>query len=410
MQDQLDPEAVNLAKAIRQTESGGNFQAKGKSGEYGAYQFTQPTWDSYSKKHGVNTTLDKATPEQQNEVAYKQIKEWKDSGLNVGQIASMWNSGKPDAYKDTNYKGVNKMGVTYDVPAYAKSVATAYQTIKNGGQVGADPQNPSSVPQFPFTSQKDAQQTNGDTSDSLKAGDPKLDGQTNNGVTSGIIGAIGGGKLAQGLGYALSNASGTQDKFIDSQNQSMEVQKGLIQRIKENKAAGRDTTRLQKALNDINTEIEKGGEDASNVGTGGITNKEVLGSAAHLATNAILSYAGGKLPSYFKGSKALANPEVTTILEGAIGKGETIANLSRNEAINTLSNYLKEMSVSQAGGKTEQLVLKALQELNPSLVEKQGLLAKGIDLSKGLLKQGVSTGVGYVLGSTGKGIFDHITK
>lgn len=145
MPQALDPQAVALAKAIRQTESGGNFQAAGKSGEYGAYQFTEPTWNTYASKYGVGVPLKQATPEQQNEVAYKQIKEWKDQGLNVGQIASMWNSGKPDAYQDPSYKGVNKSGAQYDVPAYAKSVATAYQTLKQGGQVQADPQNPSST-------------------------------------------------------------------------------------------------------------------------------------------------------------------------------------------------------------------------------------------------------------------------
>lgn len=145
----LDPDAVNLAKAIRQTESGGNFQARGKSGEYGAYQFTKPTWDAYAPKHGVNVPIEQATPDQQNEVAYKQIKEWKDQGLNVGQISSLWNSGKPDAYLDPNYKGVNqKTGVYFDVPAYAKSVATAYQTLKNGGQAQIDPNNPSSTGGF----------------------------------------------------------------------------------------------------------------------------------------------------------------------------------------------------------------------------------------------------------------------
>lgn len=143
--EQLDQDAVNLAKAIRQTESGGNFTAKGKSGEYGAYQFTEPTWNSYSKKHGVNAPLNTASPQQQNEVAYRQIKEWKDQGYNPGQIASMWNSGKPDAYLDPEYTGTNKHGVRYDVPAYAKSVATAYHTIKGGGQVSVDPQNPSSI-------------------------------------------------------------------------------------------------------------------------------------------------------------------------------------------------------------------------------------------------------------------------
>lgn len=148
----LDPQAVNLAKAIRQTESGGDFQAKGKSGEYGAYQFTEPTWQKLSSKYGINTPLQQATPEQQNEVAYRQVKEWKDAGYNPGQIASMWNAGEgePDAYtgKFSNGQpssGTNKFNVHFDVPAYAKSVATAYQTLKQGGEVQADPANPSSV-------------------------------------------------------------------------------------------------------------------------------------------------------------------------------------------------------------------------------------------------------------------------
>lgn len=145
MNETLDQDAINLAKAIRQVESGGNFQARGKSGEYGAYQFTTPTWQKTASQYGINVPVDKATPEQQNEVAYRQIKAWKDQGYNPGQIASMWNSGKPDAYLDASYTGTNKSGVHYDVPAYAKSVATAYHTIKNGGTVGIDPQNPSAA-------------------------------------------------------------------------------------------------------------------------------------------------------------------------------------------------------------------------------------------------------------------------
>lgn len=139
---QLDPSIVNLTKAIRQTESGGNFQAKGASGEYGAYQFTPDTWNAKSTKYGVNVPLNQATPEQQNEVAYKQISDWKSQGYNVGQIASMWNAGegKPNAYLDGN-SGINKYGVSYDTAAYAKKVATAYQQFK-----GQTPQNNQTTP------------------------------------------------------------------------------------------------------------------------------------------------------------------------------------------------------------------------------------------------------------------------
>lgn len=133
MQNQLDPQIVNLTKAIRQVESNGNFQAVGKSGEYGAYQFTEPTWASSSKTYlGQSIPLKQATPEQQNEVAYKQISDWKKQGYNVGQIASMWNSGKPENYLN-NHTGTNSYGVQYDTPTYAKNVATAYQQFKQQG-------------------------------------------------------------------------------------------------------------------------------------------------------------------------------------------------------------------------------------------------------------------------------------
>lgn len=129
----LDPQLVNLAKAIRTTESNGNFQATGKSGEYGAYQFMPTTWAATAPKFGVTTSLQQATPEQQNEVAYKQLAEWKTEhpDWNVGNFASAWNAGpgKPDAYIQGNV-GTNSQGVSYDTPAYAQKVATAYQTFK----------------------------------------------------------------------------------------------------------------------------------------------------------------------------------------------------------------------------------------------------------------------------------------
>jgi len=159
MDTSLDPTVVNLAKAIRQTESGGNFAARGKSGEMGAYQFTPDTWNATASKYGIKSTLDKATPEEQNAVAYNRIKAWKDAGHDVTQIASMWNAGEgePNAYTgkfgsttpthtagDASV-GTNKYGAKYSVPDYAKSVSQAYLDIKNGGTVNADPNNPSST-------------------------------------------------------------------------------------------------------------------------------------------------------------------------------------------------------------------------------------------------------------------------
>jgi len=145
MDTQIDPRAINMAKAIRDQESGGNYTLPGKSGEYGAYQFTEPTWNAYAKDAGINTPLSKATREQQNEVIVKKINNWITTGKakNVGEVASMWNAGegKPQAYIENNV-GTNKFGVHYDTPAYAKAVAQNYQKYKGQQTQTPDIQQP----------------------------------------------------------------------------------------------------------------------------------------------------------------------------------------------------------------------------------------------------------------------------
>lgn len=137
--NQLDQTIVNLSKAIRQVESNGNFNARGKSGEYGAYQFMPDTWAKAAPTYlGQNIPLEQATPQQQNEVAYKRLSDLKKQGYNVGQIASIWNRGKPDWEGHVgDYKGVH-----YDTPAYVDKVSKTYQAYK-GGQIS--PQSQSSL-------------------------------------------------------------------------------------------------------------------------------------------------------------------------------------------------------------------------------------------------------------------------
>lgn len=139
---QMDPDVINLAKAIRQTESGGDFNAQGKSGESGAYQWMPATWQRQAQTV-LGDSKAPMTPQNQNAVAYVTIKQMKDQGLNPAQIAATWNSGSPTGWE--NKVGTNAKGVHYDVPAYVKSVTEAYQKLKQGQQVGVDPNNPSSV-------------------------------------------------------------------------------------------------------------------------------------------------------------------------------------------------------------------------------------------------------------------------
>jgi len=138
----MDNDVINLAKAIRQTESGGDFNAKGGSGESGAYQWMPGTWKAHAKQALGNENAE-MSPSNQNAVAYTVLKSWKDQGLNPAQIAAKWNSGSEVGWE--NKRGTNSAGVQYDVPKYVKSVTDAYQTVKAGGQTFADPNNPSSI-------------------------------------------------------------------------------------------------------------------------------------------------------------------------------------------------------------------------------------------------------------------------
>lgn len=146
----LDPKIKNLSMAIRQVESGGDPTAVGKSGEYGAYQFTQGTWDQASKEAGVNVPLQQSTLAEQNEVAYKLLakRQAEHPDWNIGNQAAAWNAGEgeADAYKGTFSNGqpatgTNKFGANYDVPGYAAKVAQQYQTFKGQNPTGQSAPN-----------------------------------------------------------------------------------------------------------------------------------------------------------------------------------------------------------------------------------------------------------------------------
>jgi len=122
--------ANEIANAIKMVEGGGNYNAKGGSGESGAYQFMPATWKQYSGEYlnsigkaGQSLSM---TPENQDTVALYKIQGWIDQGYSADQIASIWNSGKP------NYEGnvgINSKGIRYDVPAYVNKVLSFIKPV-----------------------------------------------------------------------------------------------------------------------------------------------------------------------------------------------------------------------------------------------------------------------------------------
>lgn len=154
MNDTIDPQVKNLVSAIGRAETGDPspdaYTKQGKSGEFGRYQFMPDTWKLWAGKH-LGDPNAQPTMENQNKVAYAQVKEWKDAGLNPAQIASKWNSGSENAYKENN-TGTNSQGVSYDTPAYTQKVSQYYQQLKGGQSnvsqlLGQNPAQATSVDQ-----------------------------------------------------------------------------------------------------------------------------------------------------------------------------------------------------------------------------------------------------------------------
>lgn len=122
----MDTQALALAitKALAYTENGGkpdaNNEKAGRSGELKSiFQFEPATWKTYSKEVTGQDNLP-LTPENEGGVVYSKVTSWLKQGYNTMQIASLWNAGQPDAYKDNI--GTNKEGVAFNTPEYAKKV------------------------------------------------------------------------------------------------------------------------------------------------------------------------------------------------------------------------------------------------------------------------------------------------
>lgn len=133
MEQTIDPKIKALVSAIGEAETGPSkpeaYTMSGKSGEFGRYQYMPETWKEWSREFGVNEN-DKSI-EAQNKVAYNKVKQWKEQGLNPAQIASKWNSGDENKYKQ-GWKGTNSQGVQYDTPAYALKVSENYRKLSSG--------------------------------------------------------------------------------------------------------------------------------------------------------------------------------------------------------------------------------------------------------------------------------------
>lgn len=138
-QQPIDQQALDLTHAIALQESGDggmtpNYKAVGDAGtSKGAYQWQPGNFEAAAKSAGLDPN--DFSPENQDKVAYSEVKAYKDKGYDPGQIASLWNSGSPNNWQ--NHSGtsvINGKTISYDTPAYVKGVQSYYQKLMQASQ------------------------------------------------------------------------------------------------------------------------------------------------------------------------------------------------------------------------------------------------------------------------------------
>lgn len=150
-QSGVDKDALNLAHAIALQESGDktgrpNYSAVGDAGtSKGAYQWQPGNFEATAKAHGLDPN--DFSPQNQDKVAYSQIKDWKDKGYQPAEIASMWNSGSPHNWQ--NHSGtttINGQQIKYDTPAYVNGVKSHFMQLSGqANQSTSGPQTTQTV-------------------------------------------------------------------------------------------------------------------------------------------------------------------------------------------------------------------------------------------------------------------------
>lgn len=134
--------------------------------------------------------------------------------------------------------------------------------------------------------------------DAIASGQVQPDGEEKRNIAEKILDFTGGKETAQAIGQGMANKQIAQ-QITTGQNQAIDIQGKLIKNIKEMKALGQDTSRLEDALQEITGNISAQGKQASQLlNQEGITGKQIAGDALQLAT----TIAGaGTLPGVAKG-------------------------------------------------------------------------------------------------------------
>lgn len=335
---QKDEQAIALTKAIRQKESGGDYNAVGDVGtSTGAYQYQSGTWKMYAKEILGDENAEMSEPNQ-NAVTYGKIKQWKDQGLGPAEIAARWNAGdRKDWQNHIGTTTINGKQVSYNTPQYVKDVVDIFK--KNEQK---------QVPTAPKQTFGSAIQNIQEQQPAPEAVPEKKDGFGKSLLKSLVKSPL--TMLARPIqaGFALA---GVPAEKIDK------VTKDI---------AGDYVAPTPKSVGDVGKDVLRGAETVA------------TGYSAVKGTKA--------LTGVLKGGPALKSPEVVKILKAGLEPGRGMESLTREAAVTRLTAQLNRLKTSEIGSPLEQKILQALKELVPSLPEKKSLIKSLISGNKiGLL-------------------------
>lgn len=198
-------------------------------------------------------------------------------------------------------------------------------------------------------------------------------------------------KFGQGIGQTISNLTGGTKKLEQAQENQLALQTALLEKIKQRKSEGADVSRLENALKDLGGDISKQSETLTDAGTGGLTNREFVGSA--LGTAALFA------PGAAKGASL-----ATKVGVGATtGYAFDVANKLQDKEKELTEAFTPGIGTVVGGGlpilgkitglgqpgKTSQKLANKLEEVNLRLTptDKQNIARKGSDVVEYLSKK-----------------------
>ncbi len=169
---------------------------------------------------------------------------------------------------------------------------------------------------------------------------------------------VGGGKLGEGLGLGLA-APKVQKSLSDTEQMGSNIQMDLIKRIREKKARGEDTSRLEVALKLQNENLGATQQTQQNFTEALPTNKQVIGSSLRLGATVVAPmvtkgvgnlFGAGKATTFLGGAaRGGATGAVTGAVEGA-AQGAGIGMEQNKDATGIATEAAKGAGIGLAGG------------------------------------------------------------